>query len=122
MEIQEESSRKILGLNDDTGYIKFIVYCKSPSDLPSFYLNCQPTEKMYVKVVVTITSYQDKKIFICQRMDEIKNFNEYINHMIFIMHRSLSRQNPDFDSDEKENFHPNQNQNKNMVKRIFKLA
>jgi len=103
MEIQEENARKVIIINDDTGEMKFNVHYKGSSDLPAYYTNCNPSEKMYVKVLVTITNYQDKKIFICQRMDEIKNFNEYINHLIVLMQRSLARNDPSLDIGEKEN-------------------
>lgn len=103
MDIQEESSRRVLTLNDETGEIKFIVYCKSQVDLPPYYLNCNPNEKMYVNVMITITNYQDKKIFICQRMDEIKDFNEMTNHILNVIHRSLARRYPNFENEDKEN-------------------
>ena len=116
MEIQDENSRKTIILNDDTGEVKCIVYFKGSSDLPAYYTNCNPCEKMYVKVVLSITNYQDKKIFVCQRMDEIKNFNEYSNHLIHVMTRSLARQNPSFEAGEKEN---NNFQMKNVIFSLF---
>ena len=120
MEIQEENSRKVLKINDDTGEMKFIVYCKSQSDIPHYYVDCNPTEKMYVKVMISITNYQDKKIFICQRLDEIKNFNEFVNHMIMVMHRSLARQHPNFENDEKENLGTTM-KNVKLLKNLMKL-
>lgn len=111
MGIQDENSRKVLILNDETAVLKFIIYNKNQNDLPAYYINCNPVENMYVKVVLTITHYQDKKIFICQRMDEIKNFNEYVNHIIMVIHKKCLRDCPDLDSEEKENHLPVQNKN-----------
>lgn len=122
MEIQDENSRKTIILNDDTGELKCIVYFKGSSDLPAYYTNCNPCEKMYVKVVLSITNYQDKKIFVCQRMDEIKNFNEYCNHLIHVMTRSCARQNPNFEAGEKENNNfPNKNVSFSMFFSRFQI-
>ena len=47
-------------------------------------------------MLVSITTFQDKKLFICQLFYEIKNFNELVNHNVQIMQKHSIRTDPSF--------------------------
>ena len=91
MQISEESNRAIITIDDCTDVLSFYIYGKSKNEMPLYYQQSSLKENTYLKAIIIVTNYQDKKIYVCQHFNEIKNFNEVTVHMLSIIQTHLHR-------------------------------
>ncbi len=59
--------------------------------MPLYYQQSDWKTNSYIKAIILVTNYQDKKIFVCQQMTEVKNFNEVTLHILSIIQTHLHR-------------------------------
>ena len=89
-DVNEETSRTVIKFNDCTGTIKCFIPSKS-GEPPFFLSKTSLSPGLLVKLVLSLTPFQDRRIFICQRLDEIKNYNEISHHLLATMQSHLKR-------------------------------
>ena len=91
LQISEEANRVNIMIEDCTESLSFYIYGKSKNEMPLYYQNSNIRENTYLKVILIVTNYQDKKIFVCQHLNEIKNFNDITVHLLSIIQTHLHR-------------------------------
>lgn len=91
LHLTEDSNRVHVTLEDGTGCLTFYIYGKSKNEMPLYYQQANLKENSYVKAIILVTDYQDKKIFLCQHMSEIKSFNEVTVHLLSIVQTHLHK-------------------------------
>lgn len=89
-DVNEETSRTVIKFSDCTGTIKCFIPSKS-GEPPSFLSKISLSPGLLVKLVLSLTPFQDRRIFICQRLEEIKNYNEISHHLLTTMQSHLKR-------------------------------